>query len=202
MKDIKNIVFDLGGVLVDLDRDASVRQFVRMGYHEAATLLDPYRQSGIFQGLEEGTVKPDALYRHIQAHTTGISPRMVDQALYAFLTDLPRERLDLLLRLRGDYKVYLLSNTNPIMMDYIVRTWMSVDGRTPADYFDRMFLSYEMGLLKPSHEIFLRMAREAGMAPAETLFIDDSPANVASAAELGFKTYHARPGENLEAIFT
>ncbi len=199
---IKNIVFDLGGVLVDLDREACVRSFAEIGFPEAAGMLDPYKQSGIFLDLEEGTASPENIYEYVAARASQrVTPQMVDRALCTFLVDLPQYKLDMLLELRRRYRIFMLSNTNPIMFPYIVHRWFSDGGHTPQDYFDRMFLSYEMKLVKPDPAIFLRMAADGDMIPSETLFIDDGPANIEAAAALGFRTYPARAGEDFRGIF-
>ncbi len=201
MHDIDNIVFDLGGVLVDLDRQRCIDRFASIGYAEADRLLDPYKQSGIFLELEEGAITPRQLYDHIRARVPSATPKAIDEALYGFLVDVPQTKLDMLLALRERYKVYMLSNTNVIMFPYILDRWFSSGGHTPGDYFDRMFLSYEMGIAKPDPEIFRMMASEAGMDPSRTLFIDDGRANTEAAAALGFRTYLASPKEDLRHLF-
>lgn len=202
MNNFKNVVFDLGGVLIDLDREACVRSFARIGFAEAADMLDPYRQSGVFLDLEEGKITPEELYAYIRPRASQpVTPAMIDRALCDFLVDLPQYKLDLLLRLRERYKVYMLSNTNDIMFRYIVGRWFSSDGHIPEDYFDRLFLSFQMGVVKPDPEIFRMMSRQAGFDPADTLFIDDGPANIEAAARLGYQTYLAHPKEDFTHLF-
>lgn len=202
MEMVKNIVFDLGGVLLDLDRERCVRSFAEIGYPEAGELLDPYKQSGIFLSLEEGQTSPQELYDYIISKSTKpVTPEMIDRALCDFLVDMPQYKLDMLLDLRKYYKVYMLSNTNAIMFDYIVGQWFSHDGHTINDYFDRLFLSYKMGVAKPSPEIFHKMISEAGFEAHETLFIDDGPANIETASQLGFHTYLAKAEEDYRHIF-
>ena len=201
-KQIQNIVFDLGGVLIDLDRDACIRAFAELGFPQADALLDPYRQSGIFLKLEQGTAVPQELYDHIRDETgREIAPEAIHAALSRFLVDLPEYKLDMLRDLRKRFKVFMLSNTNAIMMPYIAEHFFTRQGGTIGDYFDRVFLSYEMKLAKPDPEIFQAMAREGGFLPGETLVIDDSPANVAAAEALGFRTYLACEHEDFRSIF-
>jgi len=202
-KKIRNIVFDLGGVLIDLDRDACVQAFAELGFPQADLLLDPYRKSGIFLKLELGATTPQELYDHIR-HETGreTAPEAINAALCRFLVDLPEYKLDMLRELRKRFKIFMLSNTNAIMMPYIAEHLFTRQGGTMGDYFDRIFLSYEMKLAKPDPEIFQMMARESALVPEETLLIDDSPANVAAAETLGFRTYLAGKCEDFRPIFT
>lgn len=199
---IKNLVFDMGGVLVDLDREACIRAFREIGYPEAADLLDPYRQSGIFLQLEEGKVSPEQLHDYIRDKTgRAIDSRAIDNALERFVTGLPLYKLEMLRNLRHSFRVYLLSNTNAIMMPGIRTRYFTQEGLRMEDYFDGIFLSYEMQLAKPTPAIFEKMLREGGFQAEESLFVDDSPANIETARKLGFYTYLARPGEDFRPIF-
>ncbi len=202
MNGIKNIIFDMGGVLIDLDRDACIAKFKKLGFPEADELLDPYRQKGIFKELELGAVSPQELYDYISSHAERpIAPEDVDKALCAFLVGLPVYKLDMLLELRKSYKTYMLSNTNAVMMPYIKERFFRQQGLTVGDYFDRLFLSYEMGMLKPDAEIFEAVLSRTGIKAEETLFIDDSEANIESALAFGFRTYLPAPGEDFRHIF-
>ena len=199
---VKNIVLDMGGVLVDLDREASIRAFQAIGYSEAGDLLDPYKQSGAFLQLEEGKITPEQLHDHIRQITgKAISGEEIDRALRQFVTDLPLYKLEMLRNLRKRFRVYLLSNTNAIMMPDIRKRFFTQEGLQMEDYFDGIYLSYEMKLVKPSPAIFEKMLREGGFRAEETLFIDDSPANIETADRLGFHTYLAHPHEDFRHIF-
>ncbi|MDR2886355.1 MAG: HAD family phosphatase [Rikenellaceae bacterium] len=203
MKGIDTILFDLGGVLIDLDRDASVRAFERMGFPEAEQLLDPYLQSGIFLRLESGTATPEELYEYVRQRAgEQATSEKVDAALAEFLVDIPQYKLDMLLDLKKRYRVCMLSNTNPIMFHYAVRTWFEKDGHRLEDYFEQCFLSYELKAVKPDPSIFHKIIGQGRVDPARTLFIDDGKANVDAAAALGFQTYFAQPGEDFRGIFT
>lgn len=202
MEKIKNIVFDLGGVLLDLDRDACIQKFNELGFPQAGELLNPYRQKGIFKGLEMGTVSPQELYAHISREVGHeVDPKKIDEALSAFIVGMPDYKLDMLLKLRKKYKVFMLSNTNNIMFPYIRDTFFTKQGLTVDAYFDKLFLSQEMGMLKPDEKIFKALLYEAGIKAGETLFIDDAEANVEAALALGFRTYLAGPEEDFRNIF-
>lgn len=202
MTNIKNIVFDMGGVLIDLDREACVRAFEEIGYSEAATLLDPYLQRGVFLQHEKGEITPVEFREFIKNGIKGgATDEQIDNALNKFLVRLPIEKLRMLRELKKHYRVFMLSNTNPIMLDFIDKNMFSQEGLTVDDYFDYRYLSHEMKVLKPSDEIYLRMAEHGNMKPEETLFIDDSQANVEAARKLGFNVYLAQPEEDYSHIF-
>ena len=159
MKKFRTIVFDLGGVLIDYSLERSIEAFRRIGYGQIETLIDPYRQSGVLLQLEKGEVGPEALYDEI-SRSVGrpVDPKAIDAALCGFLLDIPDYKLDMLLDLRRrGFRLFMLSNTNTIMMTYMKNGVFRKQGLTIDAYFDRLFLSYEMGLVKPGAEIFRRM---------------------------------------------
>lgn len=199
---IKNIIFDMGGVLIDLDRQACADAFAEIGFPQAETMLSSYHPVGIFGQLERGALIPSEFHGEIsRAAGRYIAPDDIDNALLRFLVGLPTYKLTMLRELRGRFGVYMLSNTNAIMMDYIRRTFFTQQGLAFDDYFDRAFLSFEMGMLKPDEAIFHRMCADGGFTPGECLFIDDGPANVEAAAALGFATYCPQPCEDFRGIF-
>lgn len=117
---IKNLVFDLGGVLVDLDRDACVRAFARIGFPQADALLDSYKQTGMFLALDEGRASTAEFYDYIRRESGRETPdEAIQQAFCQFLVGLPVYKLEMLRGLRNRFNVYMLSNTNDVMMPYI-----------------------------------------------------------------------------------
>lgn len=204
MTEIRTIVFDLGGVLIDYDLQRCIDAFRALGFPDPENFVNPYKQSGVFLSLEDGSGTPEELYRYINAVVgRHVDPRKIDEAWCSFLIDIPAYKLDMLLALRRQgYQVFMLSNTNVIMFDWMRRNVFTKQGLTVDDYFDRLFLSYEMKLLKPYPAIFEKMAAEGGILPAETLLIDDGPANVATAAALGFHTYEAKVHEDFRPVFS
>ena len=203
MKKFRTIVFDLGGVLIDYSLERSIEAFRRIGYGQIETLIDPYRQSGVLLQLEKGEVGPEALYDEI-SRSVGrpVDPKAIDAALCGFLLDIPDYKLDMLLDLRRrGFRLFMLSNTNTIMMTYMKNGVFRKQGLTIDAYFDRLFLSYEMGLVKPRAEIFRRMIESSGIVPSQTLFIDDSQANVDTGKACGFDTYLAARNEDFRPLF-
>jgi putative hydrolase of the HAD superfamily len=190
MTEIKNIVFDFGGVIADTNRDAAVRKFKEIGIGNIEEFIDPYRQKGLFRKIEDGSMSREDFYREI-CRLTGknVAPEDIDQGWLDFLMPVEQRKLDHILELRKTYTIMLLSNTNEIIMSWASSEKFSPAGKPLYYYFDEMYLSYKMGCMKPDAEIFNIMINSSGIRPAETFFIDDSEANIATAETLGFKTF-------------
>lgn len=198
----KDIVFDFGGVIVDIDRNQAVKRFEEIGISDANSLLGEYKQEGLLLQLEEGQLSRWAFYDGLRSLVGKEIPNeRIDYAWFGFMLPVQQERLDFLLELRKKYRVSLLSNTNPIIMSWARSSQFTLAGKPLDDYFDRLYLSYEMGVTKPSARIFQKMIEDGGMDPAETLFVDDGAANIAAATALGFQTYLCKPGEDYRKFF-
>ncbi|MDR3220243.1 MAG: HAD family phosphatase [Dysgonamonadaceae bacterium] len=202
LKGIKNIVFDLGGVIVTLERDEAVRRFTAAGLANADELLDAYHQKGIFLALEEGKITKEAFYTAIRKEAgRTIASEVIDHAWLGFLKEIPLYKLEMLETLKKKYKVYLLSNTNPVIMDWARSPAFSPQGKRIDEFFDKIYTSYEIGYTKPAPEIFHFMIKDSGMILSETLFIDDGLANIEMGEKLGMRTYLATNGEDFRSIF-
>ena len=185
-----NIAFDLGGVVIALSYENAIRRFEEIGLTDARQHLDAFHQHGIFGDLESGRISAE-VFREELSRIIGRQLTM-DECFYAwhgYVESVPQRNLDMLLRLRQQgYKVCLLSNTNPFMMQWACSPAFDGGHHPIGYYFDRLYLSYECKVMKPSPEIF-RMMLEGQQATAdETLFIDDSPNNCSAAQALGIHT--------------
>ena len=201
-KKIKNIVFDLGGVLVDLDFKAAINGLQQAGFANVKEQLQSFDREGIFQKFELGEMTAEEFRTAIRENSTvTLTDEEIDALWNAMLLEIPREKLELILDLRGKYMVYLLSNTNSIHWDYVCKNAFNYRGFRVNDYFEETFLSYEMHLAKPDKAIFEKVLEEANLLPEETLFIDDSEANCKAASELGIHTHHYHIGEDLKELF-
>ena len=201
-KNIKNIVFDLGGVLVDLDFKAAINGLQKAGFANVKEQLQTLHQGGIFQKFELGEMSADEFRTAIRENSTvELTDEEVDNLWNAMLLEIPREKLELILDLRGKYMVYLLSNTNSIHWDYVCKNAFNYRGFRVKDYFEATFLSYEMHLAKPDKAIFEKVLQDANLLPEETLFIDDSEANCKAAEEVGIHAHHYHIGDDLNKVF-
>ncbi|MGL5272362.1 MAG: HAD family hydrolase [Phocaeicola sp.] len=198
MSKIKNLVFDFGGVIVDLDRDNAVRQFIAIGVKNADELLDRYHQKGVFLEVENGSINAEE-FRIKLSNLCGkeLTYQEVENGCKSFITRTEQYKLDYLdeLRKRG-YKVYILSNTNPYVANWMRSTEFTPAGRGLDSYVDKVYTSYEIGCMKPDKAIFDYMIKDANMNPTESLFIDDAASNVTAGSAFGFQTLQAEDGED------
>ena len=201
-KKIKNIVFDLGGVLVDLDFKAAINGLQKAGFANVKEQLQSFDREGIFQKFELGEMTAEEFRTAIRENSTvTLTDEEIDALWNAMLLEIPREKLELILDLRGKYMVYLLSNTNSIHWDYVCKNAFNYRGFRVKDYFEETFLSYEMHLAKPDKAIFEKVLQDANLLPEETLFIDDSEANCKAAEEVGIHAHHYHIGDDLSKVF-
>ncbi len=198
MSGIKNVVFDLGGVIIDLDANEPIRRYKQIGIKDADKLLDPYEQKGVFLELENGKIGVNEFCDQLRKYAgKDLTFEEITWAWLGFVIDVPQYKLDYILKLREKYKVYLLSNTNPVIQEQWARTSkFSTAGRPINDYFDKMYTSYEIGITKPDKGIFEFMIKDSGMIPSETLFVDDAAKNIEVGDSLGFETYQPQNKED------
>lgn len=200
---IENIVFDFGGVLIDLDFERLLNAFRKIGFNDIDAQLQTYERDGIFQMYELGEMTTDEFRMAIREKSNvTLTDLDIDNLWNLMLVKIPSEKLDLILKLRNNYNIYLLSNTNPIHWEYACKNSFSYKGYSIKDFFIKTFLSYEMHLAKPDKAIYERMLNEARLIPEKTLFIDDSLANCNVAKQLGINVHHYQIGENLETVLT
>ena len=201
-KNIKNVVFDLGGVLLNLDLQRTIDAFKEAGFEDVEKQIRAFNHQGIFQQFEAGGITAEefrnAIRENIQAPLTD---EEIDDYWSRMLLDIPCEKLKLILELREKYMVYLLSNTNPIHWNHVCKHAFNYHSFRVEDYFEETYLSYEMHDAKPNKSILEKMLSEANLLPEETLFIDDSEANCQAAASLGIQVHHYRIGDDLKEIF-
>lgn len=192
---IKNIVFDFGGVIVDIDRDKAVEAFIKLGLADADTRLDKYHQTGIFQELEEGKLSADEFRKQLgELCGRELTMEETKQAWLGFFNEVNLHKLDYIKELHQSYPIYLLSNTNPFVMSWACSPDFSPRQKPLNDYCDRLYLSYQIGYTKPAPQIFDFMIKDSGILPSETLFVDDGASNIRIGKELGFQTFQPENG--------
>lgn len=187
---VRNVVFDLGGVVIDLDRDRAVRELVNLGMADADRLLDPYEQRGLFLKLECGHITAAEFFDSVRAviNRPEVTDRMIQDAFNAFLVDLPMSRLQALRNVRKKgYRTFALSNTNPVMFHSWIADAFQREGLRINDYFDGVVASFQEGCCKPDHTIFQHLLERYSLEPQETLLLDDSPLNVEAARAAGMQ---------------
>ncbi|MBD5232425.1 MAG: HAD family phosphatase [Bacteroidales bacterium] len=183
-----NVVFDLGGVILDINRDKCVEALEALGFSEADKMLDLYVQTGIFLALEDGSASAAEFYDELRKQCTkpGVSDADISEALSRFITGLPVARLQALRELRAQGKhIFSLSNTNPVMYPTRIAELFRAEGLQIDDYFDGQILSFREQVCKPAPGIFQRLLTRYKLDPAHTLFLDDSAKNCEAAEEQG-----------------
>lgn len=203
LSEIKQIVFDLGGVIVDLEMERVRACFREIGMPRMADLMDPCYPAAVNEQMECGAITWEEACDEMRRidHRPDVKNELIEWVYREFLARVDLRKIELIeqLRKRG-LKTYILSNTNRVAFD-AVRRHFAAAGRRIDECFDGIFLSYEMKLLKPSKAIFEEMIRRTGMRPEETLFIDDGARNANTAAELGFKVYCPTTNGSFEHLF-
>ena len=201
-QNIKNIVSDLGGVLIELNFERALKAFKKAGFSNIEEQLQSFNREGIFMQYELGTISSEEFRSAIRKKASvALTDCEIDDMWNLILVGIPHEKLKLILELRSKYMVYLLSNTNKIHWDYTCNKAFTYHGFRVNDYFEETFLSFEMHMAKPDKAIFEKMLQDANLLPEETLFIDDSEANCKAAEEVGIHAHHYHIGDDLSKIF-
>lgn len=197
----KAVIFDMGGVLVDLDVEDCKKAFKELlGYKNIDQLIDACHQKGIYGELEEGMLTPEQFRNAVLADSLpGSDPQDVDRAMWHILVGIEPYKAELLKRLSDKYDLYLLSNNNGICMPRSRQLFE--EAGIPLDkVFRKCFLSYEMKALKPSASFYARVIEEIGLPSDQMLFIDDSQKNVEGANQAGLPAVYYEPGSDLSAL--
>lgn len=193
---IRCILFDLGGVVITIDQDQAVRRFKEIGLKDAEKRLDPYTQSGIFGDLEAGAITAEQ-FREELSKLVGreLTFQECRYAWTGYCKEVPQRNLETLLKLREQgYRIVLLSNTNPYMMDWALSNDFDGDGHSLKYYFDELYMSFQVKLMKPNDLFYRHVLRKEKLFPQECLFVDDGPRNVAAASQIGIHTYCPKNG--------
>jgi putative hydrolase of the HAD superfamily len=202
MKVPANIIFDLGGVLLNIDYLKTETAFHELGFGEFKNMYTQYSANRLFENLETGLVSNEAFYEELVKKANGtINEDQIRNAWNAMLLDFRQESLAFLEQLGENHQLFLLSNTNAIHHEAFGKIFESETGK-PAldDYFKKAYYSHQLGLRKPGKEIFEFIMKDSDLEPGETLFIDDSYNNIETAGQLGLMTHLLLPGEKIEDI--
>jgi glucose-1-phosphatase len=202
MADIKNIVFDLGGVLLNIDTTKTDAAFEKLGLKDFKNNYSMHKADKLFDNLETGHVDDTAFYDGIRGiNNNKLTDDEIKNAWNALLLDFRNESLQWIENNRGHFNFYLLSNTNSIHHTSFHKTFTEQTGKNNFDdYFTKAFYSFAVGLRKPEKEIYQHLLSDTGITAGETLFIDDLLKNIEAAAALGINTHHLLPHERIENL--
>jgi len=202
-KPFKNIIFDLGGVILNIDYNLSVEAFKKLGLHNFAEHFSQAQQKQLFDVYEKGLLSSDDFRSEIKKQLGDhVTVHQIDDAWNALLQDLPKERLHLLQKLKNTHRTFLLSNTNEIHITEFEK-YLNKNFGLPdlSAHFEKVYLSYKVGMRKPDAEIFELVLEENKLNPSETLFIDDSIQHIESAQKIGIQTHWLQKPHTIIDLF-
>jgi glucose-1-phosphatase len=202
MAELKNIIFDLGAVLINIDYKKTEAAFIKLGFENFEAMYSQFAADAVFEKLETGKISNEDFYNSLIAvNKENITPLQIKNAWNEILLDWRLESLQYLEILSATYKLYLLSNTNAIHQEAFFESLKKEAGITNFNsFFTKAYYSHEIHLRKPNKNIFEFVAKDASIKMDETLFIDDSANNIDTAKLLGFKTHLLLQGEKIEGL--
>lgn len=196
---IETIIFDFGGVILDIDPQLTYNEFAKYGpkSFEDKDIKDIVRK------FEKGILTPEVFRKMMcEALSIKISDSQFDEAWNALLFDIPRERIEVIEQVKNHYTTLLLSNSNEIHYDLYVRDLQLRFGYREFDeLFHKAYFSFDMHLAKPDPDVFEFIINQHELKPERTLFIDDLPENLTVAKSLGLKTYLLQKPERVRDLF-
>jgi putative hydrolase of the HAD superfamily len=192
MSTVKNIIFDLGGVFMNLDYQKMEQAFIDLGIANFSELFTQHHSSPLFEDLETGKITNEHFYQQLRKISgVDVSNEAIRDAWNAILLDFPKERIDWLNEIKKKYNIYLFSNTNQIHYDAFIETFRKQTGiENFNQYFIKAYYSHELGLRKPYVDSYQKIIGEQKLTAAETLFIDDTLKNIEGAQQAGLQTIH------------
>jgi putative hydrolase of the HAD superfamily len=195
---IKNILFDLGGVILDIDVQATLKKFYELGFPAQLMQYPHSMTTDLFFKYETGKLSADEFRDEIRKVSgVNMSDKDFDEAWTAMLLRIPRERCDLLIALSKRYDLYMLSNTSDLHTPVFEKMFRETAGMDMFDLFTKIYYSHKIGFHKPDREAWDYVVKDAGIKPAETLFLDDNIHNIKASQELGFQAIHIHERTNL-----
>ncbi|MDP2420568.1 HAD family phosphatase [Sediminibacterium sp.] len=195
MTAIKHIIFDLGGVFLNINFQLTSQAFAKLGVTDFNNMFTQHYSNPLFELLETGKITEHEFYDAFREATkVALTNQEIKDAWNALLLDFPPERIQWLEQMAKKYNLYLFSNTNQIHYDCFMQQFEQVfNGKNFNDYFIKAYYSQDLGLRKPYPNAFEAILKEQSLNPADTLFIDDTIKNVEAAASLGMQTIHLAP---------
>jgi len=201
---IENIIFDLGGVLLDISYEATLRAMSDLGVPNVEQMYSQATQTALFDRFDVGAVSPEELRAELRKLTTQpTTDEQLNAAWCAMLGDFRKESWELLLQLKKRYRTFLYSNTNAIHVPVFEKMLAEQlgSGASMGQYFERYYYSNEIGARKPNPDGFLLIMQQNNLAPERTLFIDDTLGHIKGAQAVGLRTYHLANGEKITDLF-
>lgn len=202
MQPIKNIIFDLGGVLLDIDYHKTADAFIQLGAKNFKEFYSQTTANPLFEQLETGHISDEEFYVAMQAHCNpGTTFAQIQTAWNAILLDFRKESIAYLQQLKPKYNLYLLSNTNHIHHQaFQLKLQQQVGQHSLNNFFITAYYSHEIKKRKPYQATYQYVMDSLQINPAQTLFIDDSIINIGPAAAIGIQTHLLLPTQKIEQL--
>lgn len=204
LNEVDAIIFDFGGVLINIDYEATINAFRSLGLDSFDEMYSKASQSNLFDDFEIGKISQQRFINGILNYLpSGITPNQVVHAWNAMILDVPASVISLLNDLKSDgKKIYLLSNTNEIHIPVAYKRWKEVSPLSPDEIFDKVYLSHEINQRKPHVSTFRWVLHDSGLDPERTLFVDDSIQHIEGAKLAGLRVLHIQVQEDLYTLFS
>lgn len=201
MQNIKNVIFDLGGVILNIDFAKTNEAFHSLGLKDFSQHISQHHISDLFLKYETGQIDDLEFIDSVALLSDAPMPKdKIVDAWNALLLDFPKERIDLLKRIKSEFRTFLLSNTNSLHLQEYNKRLKNEQGVYVEDLFEKAYYSHVVKLRKPHADIFNLVLDENGLNAAETLFIDDTYSNFPEAEKLGIQIYHLKHGTSITEI--
>lgn len=199
---IKNIIFDLGGVIYSIDYHKTITAFKNLGIKNFDKLFAKAGQKNLFDDLEIGVISKSEFFEEINLLIQDyLTVQQITNAWNEMLLQFMPEALNCLDEISSEYRLFLLSNTNEIHIEFIINQVGKENFKSFCARFEKVYLSHEIGKRKPHAEVFDYIIKEKGLKKIETLFIDDSIQHVQGAIKAGLQAYHLDKGESISNFF-
>lgn len=198
---VKNIIFDLGGILINLDFNRTTEAFDALGFKEMDQLFGLGKAVSFIEDYEVGGLDDQSFINAIRNHTNIDAPdQSIIDAWNALLLDFESEKIELLKELSKKHRLFLFSNTNSLHLQYFAKLFKDEFGMELNDLFEKAYYSHEINQRKPYKEAFEWVLKDAGIDAADTLFVDDALNNIEGATSAGIHTLHVPKGKSILTI--
>lgn len=201
MLPIENIIFDLGGVFIDIHYEKTRQTFLQLGINQFDKFFQQQHANALFKDLEKGLISKEVFFAEFRTATkSSITDEQITTAWNAMLGAFRTKAIQWLDTLKGRYNLFLFSNTNEIHYDAFAEKFHHQFHRRIESYFDTAYFSHKLHMRKPDTEGFYHILKTENLVPGHTIFIDDTESNIIAAQKTNMQTYWLTHPKQVEAI--
>ena len=202
MKNIKAIIFDLGGVILNIDYNLTITEFEKLGVLNSTSYYSKNVQKKLFDDLETGKISEKEFINAVKLKTRNASDDQIKNAWNKMLLNLPLKKIFFIKSIMCNYQTFLLSNTNSIHISCFKNSLAKEEWKLFKSAFNKIYFSYKIGIRKPSVKIFEYVLKENNLKAENVVFVDDSIQHINAAKKIGIITHHLKDSEDLTTILT